>query len=282
MQILGTQDQVLTPIKGTGTPLLMVKNLTTRFPVKGRFLRRTVANVYAVEDVSFKINKGQTLSLVGESGCGKSMAGRSILRLVEPLSGQIDLEGKDILALPPAEMRQARVHMQMVFQDPFASLSPQMQVSDQVAEQLLKYNIYSGQALEDRVAELFDCVELARSFLRRFPDELSGGQRQRVAIARALALNPKLIIADETVSALDVSVQAQVLNLTMELKVDLGLSFLFSSHDNVVVERVSHQVEVMFLGRIVEIGPRTAVFGTPQHTYTKALMKAVPIADPPR
>jgi peptide/nickel transport system ATP-binding protein/glutathione transport system ATP-binding protein len=282
MRILGTQDQVLTPIKGTDTPLLTVQNLTTRFPVKGGFLRRTVATVHAVEDVSFTINKGQTLSLVGESGCGKSTAGRSILRLVEPLSGQVDLEGQDILALPPAEMRQARVHMQMVFQDPFASLNPQMQVSDQVAEPLRNYNIYSGQALEDRVAGLFDRVELPRSFLRRFPHELSGGQRQRVAIARALALNPKLIIADEAVSALDVSVQAQVLNLMMELQADLGLSFLFISHDMAVVERVSHQVGVMYLGRIVEIGPRAAVFETPQHPYTKALMKAVPIADPLR
>ena len=172
--------------------------------------------------------------------------------------------------------------MQMVFQDPFASLNPQMQLSDQVAEPLRNYNVVSGQALEERVAVLFDRVELPRSFLQRFPHELSGGQRQRVAIARALALNPKLIIADEAVSALDVSVQAQVLNLMMELQSDLGLSFLFISHDMAVVERVSHQVAVMYLGRIVEIGPRSAVFETPQHAYTKALMKAVPIADPRR
>jgi peptide/nickel transport system ATP-binding protein/glutathione transport system ATP-binding protein len=282
MRLLGTKDHVLTPIEGTNEPLLTVQNLTTHFPVKGGFLRRTVANVHAVEDVSFVINKGQTLSLVGESGCGKSTVGRSILRLVDPLSGSVDLGGQDILALPAAEMRQARVHMQMVFQDPFASLNPQMQLSDQVAEPLRNYNVVSGQALEDRVAVLFDRVELPRSFLQRFPHELSGGQRQRVAIARALALNPKLIIADEAVSALDVSVQAQVLNLMMELQADLGLSFLFISHDMAVVERVSHQVAVMYLGRIVEIGARSAVFENPQHAYTKALMKAVPIADPRR
>jgi peptide/nickel transport system ATP-binding protein/glutathione transport system ATP-binding protein len=282
MRLLGTKDHVLTPIEGTNEPLLTVQNLTTHFPVKGGFLRRTVANVHAVEDVSFVINKGQTLSLVGESGCGKSTVGRSILRLVDPLSGSVDLGGQDILALPAAEMRQARVHMQMVFQDPFASLNPQMQLSDQVAEPLRNYNVVSGQALEDRVAVLFDRVELPRSFLQRFPHELSGGQRQRVAIARALALTPKLIIADEAVSALDVSVQAQVLNLMMELQADLGLSFLFISHDMAVVERVSHQVAVMYLGRIVEIGARSAVFENPQHAYTKALMKAVPIADPRR
>ena len=282
MRLLGTKDHDSTPIEGTNVPHLTVQNLTTRFPVKGGFLRRTVANVHAVEDVSFVINQGQTLSLVGESGCGKSTVGRSILRLVDPLSGSVDLGGQDILALPAAEMRQARVHMQMVFQDPFASLNPQMQLSDQVAEPLRNYNVVSGQALEERVAVLFDRVELPRSFLQRFPHELSGGQRQRVAIARALALNPKLIIADEAVSALDVSVQAQVLNLMMELQSDLGLSFMFISHDMAVVERVSHQVAVMYLGRIVEIGPRSAVFETPQHAYTKALMKAVPIADPRR
>ena len=238
--------------------------------------------VDVLKDISFSIKRGEFVSVIGKSGCGKSTVGRSILRLVDPLSGSVDLGGQDILALPAAEMRQARVHMQMVFQDPFASLNPQMQLSDQVAEPLRNYNVVSGQALEDRVAVLFDRVELPRSFLQRFPHELSGGQRQRVAIARALALNPKLIIADEAVSALDVSVQAQVLNLMMELQADLGLSFLFISHDMAVVERVSHQVAVMYLGRIVEIGARSAVFENPQHAYTKALMKAVPIADPRR
>jgi ABC-type glutathione transport system ATPase component len=260
--------------------LLDVKSLVTRFPVKGGFFRRTVANVHAVEDVSFAIKLGQTLSLVGESGCGKSSAGRSILRLVEPASGEIWLDGKNIIDFDQSELRRARRDMQMVFQDPFASLNPQMQLMDQVAEPLRNYNLVGGSELTDRVAQLFDRVELPRSFLRRYPHELSGGQRQRVAIARALALNPKLIIADEAVSALDVSVQAQVLNLIMELQADLDISILFISHDMAVVERVSHNVGVMYLGRIVEMGPRGAIFEDPRHPYTKQLLKAVPVADP--
>jgi peptide/nickel transport system ATP-binding protein/glutathione transport system ATP-binding protein len=280
MKLLGTKTNEIKPIKGTNEVLLSVRNLTTRFPVKGGFFRRTVANVHAVEDLSFTINKGQTLSLVGESGCGKSSAGRSILRLVDPLSGEINLDGKDIMSLSTAQLREARLDMQMIFQDPFASLNPQMRLAEQVAEPIHNFGTLTGKAVIDRVEMLFDRVELPRSFMRRYPHELSGGQRQRVAIARALALNPKLIIADEAVSALDVSVQAQVLNLMMELQAELGLSFLFISHDMAVVERVSHQVGVMYLGRIVELGPRSAVFENPQHPYTQALMKAVPIADP--
>ena len=280
MKLMGVEDQKIEPIKGTDEVLLEVKNLTTRFPVKGGVLRRTVANVHAVEDVSFKVFKGQTLSLVGESGCGKSSAGRSILRLVEPMSGQVNFEGRDILGLSNSQMHKARLDMQMIFQDPFASLNPQMQLLDQVAEPMRNYGLASGSELQDRVASLFDRVHLPRSFMRRYPHEMSGGQRQRIAIARALALNPKLIVADEAVSALDVSVQAQVLNLMMELQAELGLSFLFISHDMAVVERVSHQVGVMYLGRIVEIGPRDRVFANPLHAYTQALMKAVPIADP--
>ena len=280
MKLLGTKLDEIKPIKGTNEVLLTVKNLTTRFPVKGGFFRRTVANVHAVEDLSFTINKGQTLSLVGESGCGKSSAGRSILRLVAPLSGEINLDGKDIMALDQAQLREARLDMQMIFQDPFASLNPQMQLADQVAEPIHNFATLTGGAVMDRVGMLFDRVELPRSFMRRYPHELSGGQRQRVAIARALALNPKLIISDEAVSALDVSVQAQVLNLMMELQEEMGISYLFISHDMAVVERVSHFVGVMYLGRIVELGPRSAVFEDPQHPYTQALMKAVPIADP--
>jgi len=282
MKLLGTQDKEIVPIKGTEETLLTVKNLTTRFPVQGGFLRRTVANVHAVEDLSFTINKGQTLSLVGESGCGKSTAGRSILRLVEPQSGEVNLDGKDIMALDSRGLHKARLDMQMIFQDPFASLNPQMQLSDQVAEPIHNYGTLKGAELTKRIEMLFDRVELPRSFMRRFPHELSGGQRQRVAIARALALNPKLIVADEAVSALDVSVQAQVVNLMLELQQELGLSFLFISHDMAVVERVSHYVGVMYLGRIVEMGPRAQVFENPQHPYTQALMKAVPIADPRR
>ncbi|HWJ72352.1 MAG TPA: ABC transporter ATP-binding protein [Kaistia sp.] len=263
-------------------PLLTVKNLTTRFPVKGGLMRRTVANVHAVEDVSFQLAKGATLSLVGESGCGKSTCGRSILRLVEAESGEIQLDGWNVRGLSRLDLRHARRDMQMVFQDPFASLNPYRRLLDQVAEPLVNFGLASGSELHDRVAHLFDRVELPRSFLRRFPHELSGGQRQRVAIARALAPNPKLIVADESVSALDVSVQAQVLNLLMELQADLGLSFLFISHDMAVVERVSHNVAVMYLGRIVEIGPRAAVFENPRHAYTRSLLDAVPIADPAR
>ncbi len=280
MKLMGVESQKIEPIKGTDEVLLEVKNLTTRFPVKGGLLRRTIANVHAVEDVSFKVFKGQTLSLVGESGCGKSSAGRSILRLVEPMSGEVNFEGRDVLKLNKSQLHKARLDMQMIFQDPFASLNPQMQLMDQVAEPMRNYGLASGSELQDRVASLFDRVHLPRSFMRRFPHEMSGGQRQRIAIARALALNPKLIVADEAVSALDVSVQAQVLNLMMELQAELGLSFLFISHDMAVVERVSHQVGVMYLGRIVEIGPRDRVFANPLHPYTQALMKAVPIADP--
>ncbi|PYC48673.1 glutathione ABC transporter ATP-binding protein GsiA [Litorivita pollutaquae] len=280
MRLLGQEDQEIKPIVGTDAPLLTVKGLTTRFAVKGGFFRRTVANVHAAEDVSFTLMKGRTLSLVGESGCGKSTVGRSILRLVEPLSGSVQVGDRDIIGLDSGDLRRARQDMQMIFQDPFASLNPQMNLADQVAEPMRNFDTHRGAELQARVEMLFDRVELPRSFMRRYPHELSGGQRQRVAIARALALNPKLIIADEAVSALDVSVQAQVVNLMMELQADLGLSYLFISHDMAVVERVSHDVGVMYLGRIVEIGPRAAVFENPQHPYTKALMKAVPIADP--
>ncbi|MFG6559972.1 dipeptide ABC transporter ATP-binding protein [Sulfitobacter sp. 1A15299] len=282
MKLLGTPDKEIVPIKGREEVLLSVKNLTTRFPVQGGFLRRTVANVHAVEDLSFSLNKGQTLSLVGESGCGKSTAGRSILRLVEPMSGEVKLDGVDIMSLDQSALRTARLDMQMIFQDPFASLNPQMQLADQVAEPIHNFATLRGGDVTKRIEMLFDRVELPRSFMRRFPHELSGGQRQRVAIARALALNPKLIIADEAVSALDVSVQAQVLNLMMELQAEMELSFLFISHDMAVVERVSHYVGVMYLGRIVEMGSRQRVFENPQHPYTQALMKAVPIADPRR
>ncbi|MBU2982038.1 ABC transporter ATP-binding protein [Lentibacter algarum] len=280
MKLLGRENQNLDEIVGTDEVLLEVKGLTTRFPVKGGFFRRTVANVHAVEDLSFSIEKGRTLSLVGESGSGKSTVGRSILRLVEPQEGSVMFEGTEVLSLNTRDMHKMRQDMQMIFQDPFASLNPQMNLMSQVAEPMQNYGIAKGQELHDRIEALFDRVELPRSFLRRFPHELSGGQRQRVAIARALALNPKLIVADEAVSALDVSVQAQVLNLMMELQADLGLSYLFISHDMAVVERVSHDVAVMYLGRIVEMGPRREVFENPQHPYTQALMKAVPIADP--
>jgi ABC-type glutathione transport system ATPase component len=263
-------------------PVLEVKNLTTRYPVRGGVLRRVVANVHAVEDMSFSINVGQTFSLVGESGCGKSSCGRSILRLVEPQSGEIWLKGKEIRGLGQADLREARRDMQTVFQDPFASLNPLRRLRDQVAEPLINFGLASKSEIIDRVAELFDRVDLPRTYLNRYPHELSGGQRQRVAIARAIASHPSLVIADEAVSALDVSVQAQVLNLLAELQADLGLSFLFISHDIAVVERISHYVGVMYLGRLVEYGPRSAVFEDARHPYTKTLMAAVPVADPKR
>ncbi|MFU8825297.1 ABC transporter ATP-binding protein [Yoonia sp.] len=285
MRLIGDADARATaatkpPIARKPEVLLDVRNLTTRFPVKGGILRRTVANVHAVEDVSFTINVGETLALVGESGCGKSSCGRSILRLIEPQSGEVWLGGRDIGNLNAFDLRRARADMQMVFQDPFASLNPYRRLKDQVAEPLLNFGMVKGPDLKARVLDLFDRVQLPSAFLNRFPHELSGGQRQRVAIARALAVNPKLIVADEAVSALDVSVQAQVLNLMMDLQADLGLSYLFISHDMAVVERVSHHVGVMYLGRIVEIGPRAVIFGNPQHPYTRALLSAVLVADP--
>ncbi|MBW8636392.1 ABC transporter ATP-binding protein [Hoeflea sp. WL0058] len=280
MKLLGANKHVAGPIVGSEDVLLRVKGLTTRFGIKGGVLRRTMSQVHAVEDVSFTINRGQTLSLVGESGCGKSTCGRSILRLVEPVAGEVWLENTNLMELSSSQLRKTRMNMQMVFQDPFASLNPRMKLADQVAEPLWNFSALRGSDLTKRVAELFERVRLPRNYLNRYPHELSGGQRQRIAIARALALNPKLIVADEAVSALDVSVQAEVLNLMMELQVELGLSYLFISHDMAVVERVSHHVGVMYLGRIVEIGPRSAVFENPQHPYTRSLLSAVPVADP--
>ncbi len=281
MRLIGDQHRERAARAAMDDELLLdVRNLVTRFPVTGGFLRRTVAYVHAVQDVSFRVNAGQTLSLVGESGCGKSSCGRSVLRLVEPVSGEVWLGERNVLELDAGELRLARRDMQMVFQDPFASLNPQMKLSDQIAEPLLNYGAGDASERADRVAELLDRVHLPRSFMSRYPHELSGGQRQRIAIARALSLNPKLIVADEAVSALDVSVQAQVLNLLMELQAELGISMLFISHDMAVVERVSHMVGVMYLGRIVEIGPRPAIFEDPRHEYTKSLLAAVPVADP--
>lgn len=280
MRLAGAQAVEPIPIPGTDRMMLRVENLATRFPVREGLLRRQVSSVHAVEDVSFRINAGCTLSLVGESGCGKSTTGRSILRLIEPSSGRVELDGVDITALGGASLRWARQDMQMIFQDPFASLDPMKRLVDQVAEPLRNFGKAGGHDLKDRVAELFDKVHLPRSFLYRYPHELSGGQRQRVAIARAIALTPKLIVADEAVSALDVSVQAEILNMMMELQAALGLSYLFISHDMAVVERISHEVGVMYLGRLVEIGPRQAIMEDARHPYTQALLKAVPVADP--
>ncbi|MFB9949030.1 ABC transporter ATP-binding protein [Rhizobium puerariae] len=268
------------PAPEPAKPLLSVRDLVTRFPVRAGALQRHVANVHAVEGVSFDLGRGETLSLVGESGCGKSTTGRSILRLVEPTSGRIELFGEDMLGLRGERLRTRRRDMQIVFQDPYAALDPRLPAFDQVAEPMVIHGTETGSALHDRVVWLMERVGLSADHLDRYPHEFSGGQRQRLCIARALGLSPKLIIADEPVSALDVSVQAQVVNLMIELQEELGLSYLFISHDMAVVERMSHRVAVMQLGGIVEIGPRAEVFGNPRHPYTQTLLSAVPNPDP--
>ena len=263
-------------------PLLKVRNLKTRFNLKSGFFGRVRRRVHAVEDVSFDLAAGETLALVGESGCGKSTTGRSLLRLVDIDGGSMEFEGRDIATLPGNALRPIRRDIQMIFQDPFASLDPRLTVGFSIAEPLYVHGVAGGKAAEERVAWLLDHVGLAPEHARRYPHEFSGGQRQRIAIARALALNPKIIVADEAVSALDVSIQAQIVNLMIDLQTEFGLSYLFISHDMAVVERISHRVAVMYLGQIVEIGPRRAVFDNPQHPYTRKLMSAVPVADPAR
>jgi len=263
-------------------PVLSVRDLVTRFDLRGGIFSRVQRRVHAVEKVSFDLYPGETLSLVGESGCGKSTTGRSLLRLVQSQSGQILFGGRDIIKLKNTELQALRRDIQFVFQDPFASLDPRVTVGFSIMEPLLVHGVASGREAEARVAELLERVGLPAEVAQRYPHEFSGGQRQRVCIARALALNPKVVIADESVSALDVSIQAQIVNLLIDLQRDLGVSFLFISHDMAVVERISHRVAVMYLGQIVEIGPRRAIFENPQHPYTKKLMSAVPIADPAR
>jgi peptide/nickel transport system ATP-binding protein len=264
------------------TPILEVANLVTRFDVRSGVLGRVSARVHAVENVSFALRPGETLALVGESGCGKSTTGRSILRLVEPAGGTVFFEGQDVRGLDRHALRQARQRMQMIFQDPFASLNPRKTVGDAIAEPIIVHGIANRAGAAERVAALLQRVGLLPEMAERYPHEFSGGQRQRLCIARALALRPKLIVADEAVSALDVSIKAQVVNLMMELQEEMGLAYLFISHDIAVVERVSHRVAVMFLGEIVEIGPRASVIGNPAHSYTRKLMSAVPVPDPER
>ncbi|MDB5512352.1 MAG: nikE [Enterovirga sp.] len=263
-------------------PVLEVRDLTTRFEIRSGLLGRVKGRVHAVEKVSFSLRAGETLALVGESGCGKSTTGRSVMRLIEPLSGSVLLDGEDILKLSQRELRDRRKRMQMIFQDPFASLDPRMTVGAAVAEPLLINKLANRREARDITADLLRRVGLSPDLAGRFPHEFSGGQRQRICIARALAVRPRLIVADESVSALDVSVKAQVVNLMLDLQASMGLAYLFISHDMAVVERVSHRVAVMYLGEIVELGPRAAIFSDPQHPYTKKLLAAVPVPDPAR
>ncbi|HZQ01228.1 MAG TPA: dipeptide ABC transporter ATP-binding protein [Reyranella sp.] len=270
--------EVATP--ATEVPVLEVKDLKKHFPVKKGLLRRTVGHVYAVDGVTFTIGQGETLGLVGESGCGKTTAGRAILRLIEPSAGSVKVEGREITQLSKAEMRPYRRQMQIVFQDPFSSLNPRMTAGDIVGEPLLVHGVASRRERGEKVAALFARVGLRPAQMANYPHQFSGGQRQRIGIARALALGPRLIVGDEPVSALDVSIQAQVINLLQDLQRERRLSYLFISHNLAVVEHISHRIAVMYLGRIVEYADTRSIFTRPQHPYTEALMAAVPVPDP--
>ncbi|GED69565.1 peptide ABC transporter ATP-binding protein [Brevibacillus reuszeri] len=260
-------------------PLLEVTNLKQHFPIKGGILGRTVNHVKAVDDISFTIYEGETLSIVGESGCGKSTTGRAILRLDEPTSGSVLFEGQDLLAMSKSQMRDMRKHLQVIFQDPFASLNPRQSVSQILGEALAIQNIVPAGKRRERIIELLGYVGLRPDQIDRFPHEFSGGQRQRIGIARALAMQPKLIICDEAVSALDVSIQAQVLNLLKSLQRQFQLTYLFISHDLGVVRHISDRVMVMYLGKVVEIADKKSLFDNPQHPYTQALLSAIPVPD---
>jgi peptide/nickel transport system ATP-binding protein len=268
MPVMDVKDTV----SGSRTPILSVKDLTTRFDIRSGLFGRK----------SFDLAEGETLSLVGESGCGKSTTGRSITRLIEPTSGNVTLDGYEVLKLDKTTLRTMRRSVQMIFQDPFASLDPRMSIGTAIMEPFIEHRLGTKPQAREKAADLMEKVGLSPDMMRRFPHEFSGGQRQRIAIARSLMLDPKVIVADEAVSALDVSIKAQVCNLLLDLQQSLNLAFLFISHDMAVVERVSHRVAVMYLGEIVEIGPRAAVFDNPQHPYTKKLMSAVPVPDPAR
>ncbi|MBU6284719.1 MAG: ABC transporter ATP-binding protein [Betaproteobacteria bacterium] len=267
--------------QSTAKPLLRVKQLVKHFPIRGGILSRVIDKVHAVDGVSFELQAGETLGVVGESGCGKSTTGRCILRLIEPTSGQVWFEERDVTAMDKAALRAACRDMQIIFQDPFASLNPRMTVASIIGEALSIHKLaQTPRDYEDRIVSLLETVGLNADHMRRFPHEFSGGQRQRIGIARALAVSPKLIVCDEPVSALDVSIQAQVINLLEDLQEKFGLTYLFIAHDLSVVEHISNRVAVMYLGRIVEIASSRALYTDPKHPYTEALLSAVPIPDP--
>ncbi|EUB99924.1 Nickel-transporting ATPase, Fe(3+)-transporting ATPase [Rhizobium sp. CF080] len=274
--------EVSDTVARTKRPVLEVKDLTTRFDIRSGLFGRKTGAVHAVENVSFALFEGETLSIVGESGCGKSTTGRSVTRLITPTSGSVTVDGHDVMGLNQSALRKMRRSIQMIFQDPYASLNPRLSIGAAIMEPFIQHSIGTKAQARDKTAMLLAKVGLSADMMTRFPHEFSGGQRQRIAIARALMLDPKVIVADEAVSALDVSIKAQVCNLLLDLQQSLNVAFLFISHDMAVVERVSHRVAVMYLGEIVEIGSRAAVFENPQHEYTRKLMAAVPVPDPAR